>query len=259
MTKIIRGAKGPRKPRDPIRAEDSLNSKEFATVQDLLSEGEIEGFATPSKRSIARNNANYNNACLADIFLNDSSILNVSPDLTDAEFTAKLNNLQDTDFSYQDVTFVPKFGEDNQTAVNNVSNQILTKQTTSRTPSSTNVVTTSSPVDSPNLNTGKDAVEVTVTFASLQKFETNGDILGTEVTLKISLQVNNGSFAVKITDTIKGRSADAYGKEYRVPLPANYTQAKVRVERVTADSNPDEVQDTFTVTRIEEILDDART
>ena len=81
MTKIIRGAKGPRKPRDPIRAEDSLNSKEFATVQDLLSEGEIEGFATPSKRSIARNNANYNNACLADIFLNDSSILNVSPDL----------------------------------------------------------------------------------------------------------------------------------------------------------------------------------
>ena len=68
MTKIIRGAKGPRKPRDPIRAEDSLNSKEFATVQDLLSEGEIEGFATPSKRSIARNDANYNNACLADIF-----------------------------------------------------------------------------------------------------------------------------------------------------------------------------------------------
>ena len=259
MTKIIRGAKGPRKPRDPIRAEDSLNSKEFATVQDLLSEGEIEGFATPSKRSIARNDANYNNACLADIFLNDSSILNVSPDLTDAEFTAKLNNLQDTDFSYQDVTFVPKFGEDNQTAVNNVSNQVLTKQTTSRTPSSTSAVTTSSPVDSPNLNTGKDAVEVTVTFASLQKFETNGDILGTEVTLKISLQVNNGSFAVKITDTIKGRSADAYGKEYRVPLPANYTQAKVRVERVTADSNPDEVQDTFTVTRIEEILDDART
>ena len=262
MTKIIRGAKGPRKPRDPIRAEDSLNSKEFATVQDLLSEGEIEGFATPSKRSIARNNANYNNACLADIFLNDSSILNVSPDLTDAEFTAKLNSLQDTDFSYQDVTFVPKFGEDNQTAVNNVSNQILTKQTTSRTPSSTSAVTTSSPVDSPNLNTGKDAVEVTVTFASLQKFETNGDILGTEVTLKISLQVNNSAFdanAVKITDTIKGRSADAYGKEYRIPLPANYTQAKVRVERVTADSNPDEVQDTFTVTRIEEILDDART
>ncbi len=260
MSKIIRGAKGPKKPRDPIRAEDTLNSKEFATVQDLLSEGEIEGFATPSKRSIARNNANYNNACLADIFLNDTSILNVSPDLTDAEFVTKLGSLQDTDFSYQDVTFVPKFGEDNQTAVNNVSNEILTKQTTSRPPSSVNAVTTSSPVDSPNLNTGKDAVEVTVTFGSLQKFETNGDILGTEVNLKISLQTNNSNtFAEKINETIKGRSADAYGREYRIPLPANYTQAKIRVERVTADSNPDNIQDTFTVTRIEEILDDAQT
>ncbi len=259
MSKIIRGAKGPRKPRDPIRAEDTLNSKEFATVQDLLSEGEIEGFATPSKRSIARNNANYNNACLADIFLNDTSILNVSTNLTDAEFLTKLGSLQDTDFSYQDVTFVPKFGEDNQTAVGNVDNAILTKQSTPRTPTSTSAVTTSSPVDSPDLNTGKDAVEVTITFGALQKFETNGDILGTEVNFKISLQTNGGSFAEKINETIKGRSADPYGREYRIELPDNYTQAKIRDERVTGDNNPDNIQDTFTVTRIEEILDDART
>ena len=52
MSKIIRGAKGPPEPREPVRAEDTLNSKEFATVKDLLSEGEIEGFATPSKAGI---------------------------------------------------------------------------------------------------------------------------------------------------------------------------------------------------------------
>ena len=67
MKKIIRGAKG-RSAREPKRAKDTLDSKEFATIQDLLSEGEIEGFATPSEKNIARNNANYNNACLADIF-----------------------------------------------------------------------------------------------------------------------------------------------------------------------------------------------
>ena len=50
MGKIIRGSKGPPAPREPVRAEDTLNSKEFATIQDLLSEGEIEGFATPSKK-----------------------------------------------------------------------------------------------------------------------------------------------------------------------------------------------------------------
>ena len=69
MGKIIRGSKGPPAPREPVRAEDTLNSKEFATIQDLLSEGEIEGFATPSKKSIARNNANYNNAFLGAPFL----------------------------------------------------------------------------------------------------------------------------------------------------------------------------------------------
>ena len=197
MSKIIRGAKGPPEPREPVRAEDTLNSKDFATVQDLISEGEIEGFATPSKRGIAQNNANYNKACLSDIFLNQTSVLNVSPTLSDADYIAKLNNLSATDYSYQDVTFVPKFGTSNQTAVANVDNQVLTKQTTTITPSHTNSVTSAAspgPADSPNLNASKDAVEVTVTFGALQKFETNGDILGTEVTLKIQRQIDNGTF-----------------------------------------------------------------
>ena len=131
MSKIIRGSKGPPAPREPVRAEDTLNSKEFATVQDLISEGEIEGFATPSKRGIAQNNANYNNACLADIFLNDTSILNVSPTLSNSDFLTKLENLQATDFSFQDVTFKPRFGTSNQTAVGNVDNAVLTKQSSS--------------------------------------------------------------------------------------------------------------------------------
>ena len=86
MGKIIRGSKGGRN-RQPVRAEDTLNSKEFATIQDLLSEGEIEGFSTPSEKGIARNNANYAKACLADIFLDNTAVINVSPD--DPQFTLK--------------------------------------------------------------------------------------------------------------------------------------------------------------------------
>tara|TARA_R100000353_G_scaffold176075_1_gene148668 strand:- start:898 stop:4662 length:3765 start_codon:yes stop_codon:yes gene_type:complete len=261
MSKIIRGAKGGRS-RDPVRADDNLNSKEFATVQDLLSEGEIEGFATPSKRNIARNDSNYRKACLADIFLNNTPVLNVSSDLTNTEFTNKLNNLQDTDFSFQNVTFKPRFGTSNQSAVGNVNNNIFTKQSTSITPTHSNPIKktgTPGPVDSPNITLGKDAVEVTITFAAFQKFENNGDISGTEVTLKIQRQINNGNFVDRVTDTIKGRSADPYSKEYRIDLPNNYTQAKIRVLRDTDDSNPDEIQDTFSVTRMEEISDDVRT
>ena len=50
-TKIIKGAGGPSSPPPPYKAPDTLHSRQFATVQDLISEGEIEGFATASKRT----------------------------------------------------------------------------------------------------------------------------------------------------------------------------------------------------------------
>ncbi len=257
MSKIIRGSKGPSQPREPVRAEDTLNSKEFATIQDLLSEGEIEGFATPSKKGIARNNANYNNACLADIFLDNTAVLNVSPD--DPNFTTKLNSLTNTDFSYEDVTFIPRFGEGNQKPVANLENANLQK-TSNTILTNSAVVTTSSFVDSPNLSLGQHAAEVTIQFLALQKFETNGDILGTEVNYQIQLQTNNGTFTTIVDETITGRSKDSYSREHTINLPsdtygnANYTQAKIRVKRITADSDPDVIQDTFGVSRIEEVV-----
>ena len=257
MSKIIRGSKGPSQPREPVRAEDTLNSKEFATIQDLLSEGEIEGFATPSKKGIARNNANYNNACLADIFLDNTAVLNVSPD--DPNFTTKLSGLTDTDFSFEDVTFIPKFGEGNQKPVANLENANLSK-TSNTILTNSAVVTTSSFVDSPDLSTGQHAAEVTIQFLGLQKFETNGDILGTEVNYQILLQTNNGNFNLIVDETITGRSKDSYSREHTINLPndtfgnANYTQAKIRVKRITADSDPDVIQDTFGVSRIEEVV-----
>ena len=257
MSEFIRGSKGGSRSREPVRAEDTLDSKEFATIQDLLSEGEIEGWATPSKKGITRNNANYAKACLADIFLDDTAVINVSPD--DPQFTTKIGALTASDFSFQDVTFIPKFGESNQKPVPNLANATLNKLSNTILTNSA-VVTTTVPVDTPNLTVGKHAVEVTVQFQALQKFETNGDILGTEVNYKIQLQTNNGSFVDVINETIKGRSKDSYSREHVINLPnavfgaANYTQAKIKVVRVTTDSNVDEIQDVFIVSRVEEIV-----
>ena len=53
-TKLIKGAGGgggPKPPPPPYRAPDTLHSRSFATVQDLISEGEIEGFASASKKN----------------------------------------------------------------------------------------------------------------------------------------------------------------------------------------------------------------
>ena len=43
MTKVIRGAGGggQKSPPKPTRAPDTLNSRQFVTLQDLISEGEI--------------------------------------------------------------------------------------------------------------------------------------------------------------------------------------------------------------------------
>ena len=55
-TKIIKGAGGgpPKPPPPPYRAPDTLHSRSFATVQDLISEGEIEGFASASKQNLQK-------------------------------------------------------------------------------------------------------------------------------------------------------------------------------------------------------------
>ena len=77
--KIIRGSGGPPPPPKPFRAPDTLHSRQFATVQDLISEGEIEGFASPSKAAITdKTSTAYNNAALKDVFLNDTPVLNAN-------------------------------------------------------------------------------------------------------------------------------------------------------------------------------------
>ena len=78
------------------------------------------------------------------------------------------------------------FGESNQKPVANLENANLQK-TSNTVLTNSAVVTTSSFVDSPNLSLGKHAAEVTIQFLSLQKFETNGDVLGTEVNYQIQI------------------------------------------------------------------------
>jgi len=239
--KIIRGSGGgrPKPPPSPTRAPDTLNSRQFASIQDLLSEGEIEGFATPSKAGLTKGTTAYNNAALKDIFLNDTPILNSSASNT-SPATA--------DFNFQNVEFTPRFGTSNQDHIPGI-------ESSQSTTGVGVTVTTSSPVTRQITNTNVDAVKVTITFPQLQKVTDQGDLLGSTVELKIQIQYNGGGFSDILSDTITGRTADAYQKEYRV----NFTGAfpvDVRVVRVTADSTSSQLVDAFTWSSISEIVDD---
>ena len=246
--KIIRGSGGPPpSPPRPTRAPDTLNSRQFATIQDLLSEGEIEGFATPSKAGLTKGTTAYNNAALKDIFLNDTSILQ-----SDASNT----NPQTSDFNFQNVSFTPRFGTGNQEHIPGIQQ--------SQSPLSNFVPVLCSKSNggvARDLPTGKDAVKVTVTFSQIQKATDQGDLLGSTVELKISLKVNSEtSYTEKLTDTITGRTADAYSKEYRIDLPDGYTFANVKIERVTDDQpSGGNIADAFNVSSIQLLIDDKQT
>ena len=93
---------------NPDLPADSLASKQFQILIDLLSEGIISGFpsATGSQGS-----TEYNTSALKDVFLNGTQVLQqsagTSPD--------------DTDFNFQNISFEPRFGTSDQTAIAGIS------------------------------------------------------------------------------------------------------------------------------------------
>ncbi len=244
--KIIRGAGGgpppPSAPPQPTRTPDTLHSRQFATLLDLISEGEIEGFATASKAGLTKGTTAYNNAALKDIFLNNTAILQSS---------ASNTSPASTDFNFQDVTFTPRFGTSNQEHISGIesSESINAVGVT---------VTNSTPVTRTISNSDIDAVKVTVTFPQIQVATNSGDLLGSSVNLQIQIQYNGGGFTTLIDDTVTGRTADAYQKEYRVNLTGSFP-VDVKVVRVTADSSSASTVNAFQFTSFSEIIDDKQT
>ena len=244
--KIIRGAGGggsPPPPRQPTRTPDTLHSKQFATFLDLVSEGEIEGSASASKEGITdRTSTAYTNAYLKDVFLNDTPILKA---------TASSSSPATTDFNYQDVTFTPRFGTADQTKIDGI------ESSSSITPVGV-TVTAATPVTRQITNTNIDRVKVTISFPQIQKATSEGDLLGSTVQFKISVQYNSGGFTDIHTDTVTGRTADNYQKDFSVKITGAFP-VDIRVSRITADSTDTSLIDAFQWTSFAEIIDDAST
>ena len=227
---------------DSSLPSDALSSKQFATIVDVLSEGEIEGF--PSAAAFTKGTANYNTAALKDVFLGKTPVLRASADPT---------NTQATDFNFQDVEFEPRFGTSNQTFISGIAN----------IESETNVgskVENGTPISRQITNSNINAVRVTLRFNGLQTFETNGDVNGATVELTIKIIQNNGTTSTPISDTVTGRTSSAYNRDYRIDLPSSLNYPiTVQVSRVTADAtDPNRLRDEFFFQSFTEIIDEQR-
>ena len=94
---------------EPSLPKDVLSSKQFSTVIDVLSEGEIEGF--PSASGLTQGTTAYNNASLKDVFMNGTQVL---------QQNASNTSPVDSDFNFQNIAFEPRFGTTNQTHIDGI-------------------------------------------------------------------------------------------------------------------------------------------
>jgi predicted phage tail protein len=203
--------------RTPVRDPDTLASKQYATFVDLLSEGEIEGF--PSAAAYTRGTDDYNRALLKDVFLNGTQILRQGADAT---------NPQSADYNFQNVTLQARYGTQAQTYIPGFSD--IERETSVQVK-----VEQATPITRTITDTTVDAVRVTITVPRLEQYTDEGDVRGTSVNLQIRVQYNGGGYTTVIDDTIAGRTADQYQKDYKISFTGSFP-VDVRVVRITADS-----------------------
>jgi predicted phage tail protein len=223
-----KGGKGATGGRKATEAKDNLDSTAYAKIIELLSEGEIEGFATPSKLGLTKGTTTYTNASLKDVFFNKTALLRAG-----ASNTAP----QKADFNFSNVTLVPRFGTQLQTYVPGfdaveeevgVNADVLEGLPITRTISDTNV----------------DAARITINVPALQTVNDNGDISGATIRLQIAVQYNSGGFTTKIDDTIKGRTSDLYQRDYVITFDGAFP-VDIRVTRITPDSTTVKLANAF--------------
>jgi predicted phage tail protein len=189
-------------PRASIEAPDSLRSKQYARVLDLVSEGEIYGLARG----------------LQSVYLDGTPIQNADGTYNATDVTVVTRN------GTQEQTYIA--GLDAAEAENSVGVPVKYNLPVVRT------------VSAPNTN----AIRVTVSVDALRSQDpTTGDTSGTSVQLLVDVQTAGGGFVTYINDVISGKTSTRNQRSYRIPLSGTGPW-DVRVSRVTADSTTDLLQ-----------------
>ena len=210
------GGGGGGSSRSPRTTPDSLDSRQYANVIDLISEGEIEGLVDGSK----------------SIFLNNTQLEGVTGDFNFEDVTVYTRNGTQ---SQEHIPLTP--GTENERAVNRPVAQPV-------------------PIIESVTDDEVDAVRITISIPSLQKIDNEtGDTEGTSVRLKIYLQYASAGFIEVVNDRISGRTADLYQKDYLIELdrPNPTDNVDVKVERITGDSSNSLLTNAFSWTSLTEI------
>ncbi|MZO29035.1 phage tail tip fiber protein [Klebsiella pneumoniae] len=223
---LIAGAGGKKSSgssRTPVEADDTVNSRTMASILDLLGEGVVGGLIDGAK----------------SIFIDGVALEN-----------------EDGSFNYSGVTWDFRDGSQDQSPMPGF-DFVETPKAVNTQLKTTNAVTVA--ID----NDDADRVRVIMKFPSLRSIDKKtGDTNGTSVQFKFQLANGNGSFYDVIATgesssdvTLTAKKTGVYYRSYEIQLPKPGRAYKVRVLRLSADSNDQYLFNDTWVDSIGEIVD----
>lgn len=182
----------------PTEADDSLQSVQYASVLDLLCEGEIQGL--------------------------DNGLQSIYLDGTPIQGPGGANN-------FTGYTTAFRTGTQAQSYIPNT-NGIESEQGVNVE------VTNATPVVRTITDTDVDRVRVTVQLPALQIIEDDGDIIGHAVRIQLQVQYNGGGYSTIVDDTISGKTTNSYQRDYLLTLsgafPVDIRMVRVSADESSA-------------------------
>jgi predicted phage tail protein len=162
----------------PSEADDSLQSVQFASVLDLISEGEIQGI--------------------------EDGVQGIYLDGTPVQSSSGIDNFTGysvvTRTGTQAQSYIPDTnGTESEKAVNVE-------------------ITAAASVTRQITDSDVDRARITVQVPALQIIEDDGDIIGHEVSIRCRVQYNGGGYTTVFEDTISGKTTNAYQRDYIISL-----------------------------------------
>jgi len=197
--------------RTPQNAEDNLNSKATAKILDVISEGEIAGFASPLEKGFAFGSSNYGIEGQKDIFFNRTQLLQPSAGLSPSS--------SDYNFNVEDLNLETKNGTASQAVIKGFS-KVRSVVTAFPNDDLTNAGEFKTLTFTDTATARVSQVVVIVGIPSLFAAFNNGDVRGLSLRYQIFRSVDGGSNFTEIKSVlVKGRTNDLYQIQKTIDIP----------------------------------------
>ncbi|EHU1208283.1 phage tail protein [Acinetobacter nosocomialis] len=217
MTAMVKGAKkGNQKPRQPVVAPDSAQSKTYIKELIGLAEGEVEGLAN-----------GYQSILLEDTPLQDEN---------------GNKNFENVTVNFRSGTNDQEYIEGFPAVENEIPIDVELKSSTPWVRSFNNL--------------DLDAVRLRLRWGPLRNQDpTTGDVTGYTIEYAVDLQTDGGAWSEVLRAKISDKTSDNYERPHRIDLPKADSGWLVRVRRITPNSTSEYISDKMYVKAVTEVID----